>query len=113
MTKNKKHAGDIIKLYRNGKGLTLKDMGKELGITYAQYQRYEKGVTPPPFDRLERIINLLGIPPARLFNVERNIDSLEQFDRKIKKYAKILKLLEDDPKLLKMLKAYGGKPKRR
>ncbi len=113
MTKKGSNVGKVLKKYRNTKGLTLKNMGEKLGITYQQYQRYEKGITPPPFDRLEKIIHLLEIPPTKLFNNEKIVDSIEQFEKKVKKYSKILELLESDPKLMELIKVYSTKSKKK
>lgn len=107
MNKKKSYVGTVLRNYRNAKGFTLAYMGKIVGVTHQQYQRYENGQTPPPIDRLEIIVKELEIPPTKLFNVGRINDFNEQFEMKIKKYAKIINLLEKDPKLLKMIKAYG------
>lgn len=107
MNKKIPHVGKVIRAYRKAKGYTLAGMGKIVGVTHQQYQRYENGETPPPFDRLEIIVDVLEIPPEKLFKNGRVSDFSEQFEKKVQRYGKILKLIENDPKLLKMITAYG------
>jgi transcriptional regulator with XRE-family HTH domain len=109
VAKKKTQAGETLRVYRKAKGFTLAYMGKQVGVTHQQYQRYENGETPPPFDRLEKMIQILEIPPNKLFKVGKINDYSEQFEKKIQKYAKLLKMIESDPRLLKMIKAFGRK----
>jgi transcriptional regulator with XRE-family HTH domain len=105
--KDTANPGKVIKTYRNAKGIKLREMAVELGITLQQYQRYESWDTPPPFERLEKIIRILAIPPAKLFRTGKAEDGMVLFDKRVKKYWKNLKLIEDNPRLLKIIKAYG------
>ncbi len=107
MKKNKFNPGYIIKTYRNAKGIKLREMADLIGITLQQYQRYESWATPPPYERLDLIIQILSIPPARLFNTGKAEEGMDLFEKKVRKHGKNLKLLEDNPRLLRIIKAYS------
>lgn len=50
-----------IKTARVGKGLTQKQMSEILVITDRSYRYIEAGKQWPPYDKLEKICNTLGI----------------------------------------------------
>src|SRR5688572_14707806 len=108
MSKNSKlpHPGSVIKLYRKMKFLTQQEVADFVGVTQQQYQKYEYWKSKPSYKILDKLIKTLEIPPEKLFNV-KTADFSEQFDKKIEKYGPMLKLIENDPKLLKMIRAYG------
>ncbi len=54
------HVGARVRLRRNLLGLTLETLAKEVGVTYQQLQKYERGV------------NRIGA--SRLFNLGRSLD---------------------------------------
>jgi transcriptional regulator with XRE-family HTH domain len=51
-----------LKIARKVKGLTLKDMGLILGITYQQCQKYETGSQSVPLCKLVTISKHLNLP---------------------------------------------------
>lgn len=51
-----------LKIARQVKGFTVKDMGKMLGITYQQFQKYETGKNAISIFKLLKIANYLGLP---------------------------------------------------
>lgn len=56
-----------LKIARQVKGLTLKDMGEMLGITYQQFQKYETGKNAISICKLLFIANHLNIPVTFFF----------------------------------------------
>lgn len=53
--------GKRISLLRKERKVTLKDLAKEMGITYQQLQKYETGENRTPISRLIKICSFLGV----------------------------------------------------
>lgn len=58
--------GRRLALLRKAGGYSQKDIAFTLGVTYQQYQKYEKGLSRLPVDRVVIIKNLLDVPYERL-----------------------------------------------
>ncbi len=74
MTENKKkpnpidiHVGSRIRLRRNMLGMSQEKLGENLGITFQQIQKYEKGTNRVGASRLQAISSILGVPVAFFF----------------------------------------------
>ena len=74
MTENKKkpnpidvHVGSRIRLRRNMLGLSQERLGENLGITFQQIQKYEKGTNRVGASRLQAISSILSVPVAFFF----------------------------------------------
>jgi transcriptional regulator with XRE-family HTH domain len=74
MTENKKkpnpidiHVGSRIRLRRNMLGMSQEKLGENLGITFQQIQKYEKGTNRVGASRLQAIASILGVPVAFFF----------------------------------------------
>jgi transcriptional regulator with XRE-family HTH domain len=65
--------GRRIRAQRLVRGLSQTDLGKSLGITFQQVQKYEKGANRVGAGRLTRIAEVLGVPVAFFFS---NIDQV-------------------------------------
>jgi transcriptional regulator with XRE-family HTH domain len=52
---------------RRARGLSQTALGNEIGVTFQQVQKYEKGVNRVSGGRLERIANFLEVETADLF----------------------------------------------
>lgn len=50
-----------LKELRTKKNLTLRQLGKDLGISYSSLSNYENGSQQPNFDTLEKIANYFGV----------------------------------------------------
>jgi transcriptional regulator with XRE-family HTH domain len=55
-------------MYRVKVGISQTDLGRHLGITFQQIQKYEKGTNRTGSGRLQKIAELLNIPVAALFD---------------------------------------------
>ncbi len=109
MGKKKTTPGDIIRAYRKAKGSIQADIAEEIGVSQQQYQRYESWRSKPRYEVLEKLITVLGIPPQKLFTTGNIDDFYTEFERKINKYAKLISIIETEPKLQKIITAFGRK----
>lgn len=78
MTENKKkpnpidvHVGSRIRLRRNMLGLSQERLGENLGITFQQIQKYEKGTNRVGASRLQAISSILSVPVAFFLKMHR------------------------------------------
>jgi transcriptional regulator with XRE-family HTH domain len=74
MTESKKrpnpidvHVGGRIRLRRNMLGISQEKLGEQLGITFQQIQKYEKGTNRVGASRLQEIAAILQVPVSFLF----------------------------------------------
>lgn len=74
MTANKKqpnpidiHVGGRIRLRRTMMGMSQEKLGEQLGITFQQVQKYEKGTNRVGASRLQNIAAILGVPVSFFF----------------------------------------------
>jgi transcriptional regulator with XRE-family HTH domain len=61
------HVGGRIRLRRNMLGMSQERLGENLGITFQQIQKYEKGTNRVGASRLQAIAHILGVPVAFFF----------------------------------------------
>lgn len=54
--------GEIIKRIRKAKGFSQMELAEKIGITYQQFQKYEKGKSKITVDRLIDIAKALDVP---------------------------------------------------
>jgi transcriptional regulator with XRE-family HTH domain len=59
--------GALIRKHRVAKGETQMALAAQLGITYQQMQKYERGVTRVSASRLYDIAQALNVPVASFF----------------------------------------------
>lgn len=57
--------GRAIRKARRAKDMTQTELGDELGVTYQQVQKYEKGASPMVLGRFLRACEVLGIPAGK------------------------------------------------
>jgi transcriptional regulator with XRE-family HTH domain len=55
------HTGQRIKKFRKANGMTQKDLGLKVGVTFQQIQKYEKGVNSAPIERLKQMAQILDV----------------------------------------------------
>ena len=60
-----------IREYRLARGMTQQDLGNELGVTFQQIQKYERGMNRVTAGRLYDIARALGVPIAQMFDGKR------------------------------------------
>ena len=62
------HVGGRIRLRRNMLGMSQEKLGENLGITFQQIQKYEKGTNRVGASRLQAISSVLGVPVSYFFD---------------------------------------------
>ncbi len=63
-----KHVGSRVRMRRMLIGMSQERLGEQLGITFQQIQKYEKGTNRIGASRLQHISTILGVPPAFFFD---------------------------------------------
>ena len=61
------HVGSRIRLRRNMLGMSQEKLGENLGITFQQIQKYEKGTNRVGASRLQAIASIFGVPVGFFF----------------------------------------------
>ncbi|WP_183189247.1 helix-turn-helix domain-containing protein [Ancylobacter tetraedralis] len=62
-----KHVGSRVRMRRMMVGMSQEKLGENLGITFQQIQKYEKGTNRIGASRLQNISSVLGVPVAFFF----------------------------------------------
>jgi transcriptional regulator with XRE-family HTH domain len=62
------HVGSRIRMRRNMLGMSQEKLGENLGITFQQIQKYEKGTNRVGASRLQAIASILDVPVAFFFD---------------------------------------------
>lgn len=68
--------GSRVRALRQGQGLTLRDVAKELGISYVFLGELERGEKPWKVDRLEQVANYFEVSASLLHNSEIPVDRI-------------------------------------
>jgi len=63
--------GRRLRTYRLQRGLSQEKLADQLGVTFQQVQKYEKGTNRISAGRLQRISEVLEIPITEFFSVQR------------------------------------------
>jgi len=75
---------ESLKYYRKARKLTQDELGEILGVSGQTIYKYESGVTFPPAETLEKILNYFQIDPNTLFKYENNSnDDMEEIKNMI------------------------------
>ena len=61
------HVGSRLKLRRTTMGMTQEKLGDQLGVTFQQVQKYEKGANRIGASRLQEIAQILNVPVSYFF----------------------------------------------
>ena len=78
------HVGAQLKLFRTLKGLSQERLGDELGVTFQQIQKYERGSNRVSASMLYRASQALQVPVSGFFeglNGDREALPQQPFDR--------------------------------
>ncbi len=67
MDANDKTVGRNLRTFRNMRGLSQTDIGDEIGVTFQQIQKYEKGTNSISSTRIPALCRILQIKPNQLF----------------------------------------------
>jgi transcriptional regulator with XRE-family HTH domain len=67
---------DNMRLFRDNKHLSQKEVALSVGIPQGQYSRIENGKIEPSLSTLEKLTNFFGIPMAELFQTKDSLTNL-------------------------------------
>jgi transcriptional regulator with XRE-family HTH domain len=95
--------GQRIRIQRLQSGLSQTSLAEQLGVTFQQVQKYEKGVNRVGAGRLTKIAKVLGVPVSTFFGAH-DTSQIERTERGSS--SSPLKLLTV-PGALRLLRAYG------
>ena len=95
--------GHRIRIERLARGFSQTALANQLGVTFQQVQKYEKGVNRVGAGRLTKIAEVLGVPVGAFFTGKQVLDSEE---RSAGDEASPLKLLTV-PGAFRLLRAYA------
>jgi transcriptional regulator with XRE-family HTH domain len=70
--------GQRIKIQRLSAGLSQTKLGENIGVTFQQVQKYEKGANRVGIGRLTRIARVLNVPVNSFFEGRDTLDSVAQ-----------------------------------
>jgi len=71
------HVGKRLRLRRSMLGMSQDTLGKEIGVTFQQIQKYERGVNRIGSSRLYDFSRILGIPVSYFFEeIQTDNDNL-------------------------------------
>jgi transcriptional regulator with XRE-family HTH domain len=62
-----KHVGNRVRMRRLMLGMSQEKLADQLGITFQQVQKYEKGVNRVSASRLQQVCYILGVPISFFF----------------------------------------------
>ncbi|MEY4904133.1 MAG: hypothetical protein RLZZ292_1948 [Bacteroidota bacterium] len=69
------YIGSRVRLARLTKRMTQEEIGGRLGITFQQFQKYEKGANRISAGRLQHIAEILAVPVSYFFEGSPKIES--------------------------------------
>jgi transcriptional regulator with XRE-family HTH domain len=95
--------GQRVRIYRLQSGLSQTSLAEQLGVTFQQVQKYEKGVNRLGAGRLTKIAKVLGVPVNTLLGAH-HAETLKRSDRGTA--SSPLKLLTV-PSALRLVRAYS------
>jgi transcriptional regulator with XRE-family HTH domain len=91
--------GSRIRRFRKGRNMSQAQLGKKLGVTFQQVQKYENAKNRVGASRLQMISTALGVPVGHFFadGVEKNRASAEPltFDPQALRFAEAFIRLND------------------
>jgi transcriptional regulator with XRE-family HTH domain len=95
--------GERIKQLRTNKGLTQAELGKSVGLSYAQIGRYENKGMQPSAKVIKKLADALGVSPDYLLNgsaEEQATTHLKDIDL-IKQFKEVELMSESDKHVVK------------
>ena len=95
--------GQRIRVLRNNAGISQTQLAEELGVTFQQVQKYEKGVNRVGAGRLTKIAGVLNVPVSKLLGLDEESIATS---RGHENSASPLQLLTT-PGALRLLRAYA------
>lgn len=92
MIKSHKEIGTEIKRIRKALGISQMKLAEEVGVSFQQIQKYEKGINKISVEMIQHIAKALGISANTFFEKEKPTIVSEPF---MKYYSKKKKLMDE------------------
>jgi transcriptional regulator with XRE-family HTH domain len=92
--------GKHIRLRRLSKGLSQTELGKRVGVTFQQVQKYEKGVNRVGASRLLKIAEVLEVPVSYFFEGADYNETTSDVESPLSLIA--------EPQALRLVQAFSG-----
>lgn len=77
------HVGQRLRLRRNMLGMSQDDLGKQVGITFQQIQKYERGTNRISASRIWEFAGILGVPEDYFFEGLEGVPSTAAEDQQL------------------------------
>jgi transcriptional regulator with XRE-family HTH domain len=105
--KSNKQIGAEIKMMREALGISQMKLAEEVGVSFQQIQKYEKGISKISVERIQQIANALGTSLHTFFDKEKIPMVSEPFG----KYSAKKRLIEEtflplDPAEVELLQLF-------
>jgi transcriptional regulator with XRE-family HTH domain len=84
-----RQVGQRVRMYRIKAGMSQHVLGKQLGVTFQQIQKYEKGTNRIRTNRLHQISEVLGVPVASLLE-DSPVAKLHDVDQVMNEFLQFL-----------------------
>ena len=65
--------GKKLKYFRNQIGITQEQLAEKLGVSYTQYQNYERGKSYPHMEKFIKLCQIMDVPADYLLSDEARI----------------------------------------
>ena len=75
--------GSRIRMFREAKRMSQKELGERIGISGARVSNWEQGSHRPDVDLLARICEVLNVSPSELLDFHLPPDELSDLERKV------------------------------
>ncbi|GAB5378357.1 MAG: helix-turn-helix domain-containing protein [Acuticoccus sp.] len=97
------HVGSRLKLRRTTMGMTQEKLGEQLGVTFQQVQKYEKGTNRIGASRLQEIAEILDAPVSYFFE-----EASPPSNRPVRVEGMALQLAENQSGSFELPRAHAG-----
>jgi transcriptional regulator with XRE-family HTH domain len=74
LLRNDETVASNLRRFRIARGLSQTALGKAVGVTFQQIQKYEKGMNAVAPGRLRQMCEVLGVAPADMFGSQPKVD---------------------------------------
>jgi transcriptional regulator with XRE-family HTH domain len=88
----------LLKIAREGKGLSQKELAGLLDMAQPQYHRIESGKTDPSFTVVTKIVSALGLSLPEFFKADELFTDANSYDKTLLEKLRLLDLLDEPEK---------------
>jgi transcriptional regulator with XRE-family HTH domain len=81
-----------MRTLRRAKGLSLKQLAEQAGLSIGMVSQIERGISSPSIRSLRQISDALGVPPTRFFH-DGEHPPIEEMDKIVRRHARRMLML--------------------